>query len=235
MNPTTVFTSIAIITLVTTPVTKLFAAFPYFASLHGCATRIQGYLLEPSRDDQRILLEPHPRVPDISINGQPGLNGKATTDKSLSVVIERVVLRPAPAADICLDGISAQLNKGSLTVICGAVGAGKTTLVRAILGDVTPDSGSISVSTKRIGYCAQKPWLINASIKNIVCGPAGDNDVDGEWYKTVIRACALEEDIEQLNSGDQEDVGSRGATLSGGQRQRVVCQHGLIFHLKITG
>jgi len=234
LDPTIAFTSIAIITLVTSPANMLLAVFPQFASVYGCATRIQKYLLEPSRDDKRILLEPDLSVSDLNGNGHAGKNGKPTIDKSLSVIIEDVVLRPAAAADICLDGLSLQLKKGSLNVICGAVGTGKTTLARAILGDITPDSGSISVSTKRIGYCAQKSWLINASIKMMVCGPAGETEVDEEWYKTVIRACGLEEDIEQLSGGDSEAVGSRGATLSGGQRQRVVCEHGLIFRPKVV-
>jgi len=234
LDPTTAFTSIAIITLVTSPTNMLLAVFPQFASVYGCATRIQKYLLEPSRDDKRILLEPDLSVADLNGNGNTGKNGKPTIDKSLSVIIEDVVLRPAAAADMCLDGLTLQLKKGSLNVICGAVGTGKTTLARAILGDITPDSGSISVSTKRIGYCAQKPWLINASIKMMVCGPAGETEVDEEWYKTVIRACGLEEDIEQLSGGDSEAVGSRGATLSGGQRQRVVCGHGLIFRPKMV-
>lgn len=237
LDPTTAFTSIAIITLVTTPANMLLAVFPQFGSVYGCATRIQKYLLEPSRDDKRILVEPYSGVSGPSGNGhadENGVNGKTTIDESLAVIIEDVVLRPAAAADICLDGLSVQLKKGSLNVICGAVGTGKTTLARAILGDVTPDFGSISVSTKRIGYCAQKPWLINASIKTMVCGPAGETGIDEEWYKTVIRTCGLEEDIEQLSGGDLEAVGSRGATLSGGQRQRVVCEHGIIFRLKRT-
>lgn len=227
LDPNKTFTSIAIITLLTAPANMLLALFPQFASVYGCASRIQKYLLEPSRDDNRILLEAHPSLPGPNRNGRDGMNGtngKPTTDKSLAVNVENVVLRPAAAADICLDGISVQLKKGSLNVICGAVGTGKTTLARAILGDVTPDSGLISVSTRRIGYCAQKPWLINASIKNIVCGPASETEIDEGWYNTVIRACGLEEDIKHLSSGDSEAVGSRGATLSGGQRQRVVCR-----------
>ncbi|RFU34159.1 hypothetical protein B7463_g2169, partial [Scytalidium lignicola] len=224
LDPTTAFTSIAIITLVTTPANMLLLVFPQFASIYGCAARIQKYLLEPSRDDKRILLEPHSSISGPSGNGHAGenvVNGKPAVDKSLAVIIEDVVLRPAAAADICLSGVSAQLNKSSLNVICGAIGTGKTTLARAILGDVTPDSGSISVSTKRIAYCAQKPWLINASIKTMVCGPTSGTEIDEEWYKTVIHACGLEEDIEQLSGADSEAVGSRGATLSGGQRQRV--------------
>jgi ATP-binding cassette subfamily C (CFTR/MRP) protein 1 len=237
LDPTTAFTSIAIITLVTMPANMLLALFPQFATVYGCAIRIQKYLLEPSRDDERILLEAHSSVSDSNGNlntGKNGVNGKVTVDKSLAVIIENVTLRPAAAADICLNSLSVQLKKGSLNVICGAVGTGKTTLARAILGDVTPDSGSISVSTKLIGYCAQKPWLINDSIKTMVCGPAGETEVDEVWYKTVIRACGLEEDIEQLSGGDSEAVGSRGATLSGGQRQRVVCKHGFTFRLKLS-
>jgi ATP-binding cassette subfamily C (CFTR/MRP) protein 1 len=235
LDPTTVFTSIAIINLIITPSVMLLAVFPQFANLYGCATRIQKYLLEPSRVDKRILLDPYSSVSYSSGNlhvRENGVSGKPTIDKSLAVILEDVVLRPAAVADICLDGLNLQLNKGSLNVICGAIGAGKTTLARAILGDVIPDSGSISVSTKRIGYCAQKPWLINASIREMICGPAGETEVDEEWYKTVISACGLEEDIEQLSGRDLEAVGSRGATLSGGQRQRVVGEHGFIFYLK---
>lgn len=222
LDPTKTFTSIAIITLVTTPANSLFAAFPQFSSIYGCAIRIQKYLLEPSRDDKRILLLQ-------TSNSESSENGNASkNDEPFAVVLEDVALRPAATADICLNSLSFQLKKGSLNVICGAVGTGKTTLARAILGDVAPDSGTISVSTKRIGYCAQKPWLINASIKTIVCGP-GQTEIDEEWYRTVIHACGLEEDIEQLSGGDSETVGSRGATLSGGQRQRVVCKTEAMF------
>jgi ATP-binding cassette, subfamily C (CFTR/MRP), member 1 len=237
LDPTTVFTSVAIINLIVTPSVMLLAVFPQVANLYGCATRIQKYLLEPSRDDKRILLEPYSSVSYSSGNQhtrENGVSGKPTIDKSLAVIIEDVVLRPAAEADICLDRLNLQLNKGSLNVICGAVGAGKTTLARAILGDIIPDGGSISVSTNRIGYCAQKPWLINASIKTMICGPAGETEVDEQWYKTVIGACGLAEDIEQFSGRDSEAVGSRGATLSGGQRQRVVCEHGFIFYLKKT-
>ncbi|KAH8812816.1 putative multidrug resistance protein [Xylogone sp. PMI_703] len=224
LDPTKVFTSVATITLVTTPANILLALFPQFATVYGCATRIQRYLLEPSRDDKRVLPNPQSHILAPIGNGHTGgddLNGQLTIDESLAVIIEDVVLRPTAAADICLDGISVQLNKGSLNVICGAVGTGKTTLARAILGDVTPDRGSISVSTKRIGYCAQKPWLINSNIRTMICGTEDETEIDEKWYKTVIRACGLEEDIEQLSGGDLGVVGSRGVSLSGGQGQRV--------------
>ena len=234
LDPSTAFTSIAVITLVTTPANNLLALYPQFASVYASALRIQKYLLEPSREDNRILLDPQSKVSNSNGDRLTSENRLEDTpfDRSLAVIIEDVVLRPATEADVCLNGISMQLKKGSLNVICGAVGTGKTTLARAILGDVEPDKGSISVSTKRIGYCAQKPWLINTSVRTMVCGLTEDVGIDEDWYETVIRACGLEEDIEQLGGGDSKSVGSRGATLSGGQRQRVVYRHDLFCCLK---
>ncbi|KAK6200636.1 hypothetical protein LQW54_009679 [Pestalotiopsis sp. IQ-011] len=158
-------------------------------------------------------------------NGETTDNGAGSQDSSkktnIAISFDNVSLKPAASAKTCLEDINIKIPQGSLNVVCGAVGTGKTTLARAMLGDVPPEKGTITVSTKRIGYCAQKPWLINASIKKIICGPIPDSDIDEGWYNTVVHACGLVEDIEHFNKGDKATVGSRGVTLSGGQRQRV--------------
>lgn len=205
LDANTAFTSIAIITLVTIPANFILALLPQIATAHGCASRTQGYLLGPSMEDKRMLLQP--RVPD-----------QATP----AIVFTDVALRPAVKADICLKALSFECARRSLNIICGPVGAGKTTLAKAILGEVIPDDGTVGVSTKRIGYCAQNPWLINASIKAIICGTENEDEIDQEWYTSVIHACGLDDDLRQLDIGDTGAVGSRGVTLSGGQRQRVV-------------
>lgn len=130
LDPKTAFTAIAIITLVTSPAVDLLAMVPNVAQVYGCAVRVQKYLLEPSRVDQRVLMMPH-----TGESGTNGPNSNLTTDPTLAMILEDLVLRPASSADVCLDGISLQVKKGSLNVICGAVGTGKTTLARAILGD----------------------------------------------------------------------------------------------------
>ncbi|KAG9247609.1 putative multidrug resistance protein [Calycina marina] len=223
LDTTKAFTAVAIITLVTLPANQLLVQFPQLMSIYGCATRVQNYLLEPARDDTRVLIKSPSSSSIVHGNGYSDQNGqidKTDTDDSLAVIVDSLVLRPAAKADICLENLSVKLKAGSFNIICGAVGSGKTTFARAILGDVAPDSGSIAVSTKRIGYCAQKPWLTNASIKAMVCGPSSE-ECDEQWYRTVIHACGLDEDIEQLTGGDLESMGSRGTMLSGGQRQRV--------------
>lgn len=227
LDPAKAFTSVAIISLVTTPANNLLAFFPQFGESLGVARRIQGYLLEPDREDKRILIESPlvGRVANGNTRDSEHDGDHAANDTTLSVALDGVSLRPAATASLCLTDITINMVRGSLNVICGAVGTGKTTLARAVLGDVPAENGSISVSSRRIGYCAQKPWLTNASIRSIITGPISETNLDKEWYNTVIDSCGLVEDIEHFSNRDTAAIGSRGVTLSGGQRQRVVSVH----------
>jgi ATP-binding cassette subfamily C (CFTR/MRP) protein 1 len=121
-------------------------------------------------------------------------------------------------------GIDLDISKGSITMISGPVGSGKTTLLKILLGEAKPKSGSISVSTSRIGYCSPKPWLRNDTIKNNVLS---SNLWDESWYQSVIQLCDLDQDLSQMPDGDDSQVGSRGLTLSGGQKHRIALARAL--------
>lgn len=67
------------------------------------------------------------------------------------------------------------------------------------------------------GYVPQTPWLQRGTIRdNIIWGSVFDE----QWYKAVVYACALNDDLELLGS-DLTGIGENGRTLSGGQRARV--------------
>lgn len=59
-----------------------------------------------------------------------------------------------------LRNLSLTLRKGTLTVVCGTVGSGKTALASALLGDLIScsDSGRLRVSG-RVAYVSQTPWI----------------------------------------------------------------------------
>ncbi|CAH1738398.1 unnamed protein product [Aphis gossypii] len=116
-----------------------------------------------------------------------------------------------------LDNINLIIRPGRLAAIIGPVGAGKSSLIQAILQELPLSEGNISVHGI-VSYASQEPWLFAGSIRqNILFG----STMDKERYKRVIQVCALKTDLEQLTYGDKTIVGERGVSLSGGQRARV--------------
>lgn len=134
-----------------------------------------------------------------------------------------------------LINIDVDFPLGRLSIIAGATGSGKTSLLMALLGEmrivegrvylpggmsnrsdlpVDPESGLID----SIAYCAQEAWLVNDTVKeNIIFA----SPYDEKRYRAVLKACALERDIQILDAGDQTLVGEKGISLSGGQKQRI--------------
>lgn len=72
--------------------------------------------------------------------------------------------------------------------------------------------------TEGFSYVGQDCWLRRGTLReNILCG----SPYDAMFYRQVLRATALEHDIEQMPGGDAYVIGNDGSTLSGGQRARV--------------
>uniref|UniRef100_A0A4W6BT59 ATP-binding cassette sub-family C member 5 n=1 Tax=Lates calcarifer TaxID=8187 RepID=A0A4W6BT59_LATCA len=116
-----------------------------------------------------------------------------------------------------LHRIDLRIKKGSLIGICGGVGSGKSSLLSALLGQMTLLEGNVAASGG-FAYVSQQAWILNDSLKeNILFG----NEYDQEKYNAVLEACCLLPDLAELPYGDMTEIGERGANLSGGQRQRV--------------
>ncbi|KAL4784625.1 P-loop containing nucleoside triphosphate hydrolase protein [Aspergillus varians] len=119
--------------------------------------------------------------------------------------------------DTSLENIDFSCRKGELSCIVGRVGAGKSSLLQALLGDMWKREGDVIVRG-RIAYVAQAAWVMNASVReNIVFG----HRWDPQFYDLTIEACALIDDFKTLPDGDQTEVGERGISLSGGQKARL--------------
>ncbi|KAM7197693.1 P-loop containing nucleoside triphosphate hydrolase protein [Rhypophila sp. PSN 637] len=117
----------------------------------------------------------------------------------------------------CLTDINFHANKGELTCIVGRVGAGKSSLLQSILGDLWKVSGEVTVHGT-VAFANQSAWIMNASVReNIVFG----YKYDSNFYEKTVKACALLDDFAQLPDGDETMVGERGISLSGGQKTRV--------------
>jgi ABC-type multidrug transport system fused ATPase/permease subunit len=128
-----------------------------------------------------------------------------------------------------LTDISLNINTG-LTVVSGKVGAGKTALLQALLGELDKVKGVCNVPDEMIGYCAQTPWLQSMSIReNILFS----SPYDERRYRQVLDACALVHDLDNFKHGDSTFIGENGTGLSGGQKARVALARGVYSSARI--
>lgn len=135
-----------------------------------------------------------------------------------------------PGGDRGIEGIHLSLPAEGFTVVTGAIGAGKTTLVRTILGLLPKDRGTIlwngepveepgtTFVPPRSAYTPQIPRLYSETLKeNILLGL----DEDPKRLDAAVHASVLEHDLTMLHRGLETVIGSRGVKLSGGQAQRT--------------
>jgi len=124
---------------------------------------------------------------------------------------------PAVSTNITLSVPVMEVLRGKLVFVCGPVGAGKSTLISGLLGEVPQLAGRVEL-LGTVGYCAQIPWIMQGTVRdNILCGVT----FDSAKFEAVIKACALETDLRQLDKGAATIIGERGINLSGGQKARI--------------
>jgi ATP-binding cassette subfamily C protein len=148
-----------------------------------------------------------------------------------------VTVRYAGAAAPALSQVSAAFPAGTMTVVVGASGAGKTTLADVLLQLLDPEQGVLLVDgapaaaksraawRKRVAYLAQEPMLFHGTIaENLRFSQPGatDNDL---WAALRDAACDF---VERLPQRLDAAVGERGVLLSGGERQRLALARALL-------
>ncbi|NWI49203.1 MRP1 protein, partial [Calyptomena viridis] len=117
----------------------------------------------------------------------------------------------------CLRRIDLTVPQGTLLAVVGQVGAGKSSLLSALLGELEKMDGCV-IMKDTAAYVPQQAWVLNASVEdNILFG----KEMDETWFNRVIDACALHPDLESFPAGQKSEIGEKGINLSGGQKQRV--------------
>lgn len=231
----TVYTSLSLFALLADPLLTLVMALLAFVGSVGSFARIQEFLQKESHTDCRhktssslydgVIGEPK----EASFGDPSSLSSAANSSKSLrralSLSLDDITVQDGTFAwdlqkDPTLKNIIFTVPRSSFTMLIGSSGCGKSTLLKALLGEVPCLSGKVNLLSESVAYCDQTPWHMNGTIQESIVAMS---ELDEIWYASVIRACALAEDFEQLPRGDKTVVGSKGIALSGGQSQRIVC------------
>lgn len=151
--------------------------------------------------------------------------------------LRSLVVDDLTVAERGLRHLSFELVPGTLTVVSGPVGSGKSSLLAAIIGQLALDGGEVrwngTTVTDRAAffvppqsaYVAQVPSLFAATIAdNIALGL----DVDDRRLAEALHLAAFDLDVAGFPQGLATVIGSRGVRLSGGQSQRLAAARALV-------
>ncbi len=159
-------------------------------------------------------------------------------DFSKAIKLENVSFHYPEANAAALQNVDFSIQPGKMLGLVGFSGAGKSTLVNIISGLIPPGSGHICVDgvpitkdncrswLQHIGYVAQSPYLLDASLAENVALSRWGESIDRERVLECCRMAALDF-VEELDDGIDTVLGERGVRLSGGQAQRVAIARAL--------
>jgi ABC-type multidrug transport system fused ATPase/permease subunit len=204
LSPELLFPTLLIFTNLAMPFNVLKDVIRIYAQTQVSARRILTFLLLPVS----------PIAPDDKVLGAE----LAITIDDLSFAF--------PNGKKVLRGINLQLRRGESLAIVGSVGCGKTTLIRAILGELGADvDHRICKRDEAIAYCCQEPFLSSGSLtSNLSFFREGTGDVE-----RVLAHSGLSADVSMWAGGIETEIGERGINLSGGQKQRVCLARSAYF------
>jgi ATP-binding cassette, subfamily C (CFTR/MRP), member 1 len=234
------FTAYSLLILVNKPLVEIILSLPMVTMAATAFSRIQKYVNGKERVDNRLRPNAHvgrsdsekhvvnPKQSQPSGDGNhhvgnmqdpsAGIFQKTEEDNVASITgtFRWTDDDPTPTVDIT----NLQIQRHTLTLVLGPVGCGKSTLIKALLGELSSFEGTVSANYSRIAYCSQSPWITHDTVRNVILGAS---TFDEALYDQVIKACALEHDIHDWPHGDQTVAGTKGISMSGGQNHRLVC------------
>lgn len=207
-----------------------------------------------------LLARPVKALTEINEKIQRGLAGATSVFEILDEAdeINQGTLKPNIAGNIrlrdvnltypdgkqALHNINLDIHAGEIVALVGYSGAGKTTLVNALLRYQHYDSGDILLENTKLeeielGYLRQNIALVNQQVTlfnrsirdNIAYGElAGASD---EQIIAAAKAAYAHDFIMQLPQGYDTILGNQGLNLSGGQRQRIAIARAMLKNAPI--
>ncbi|ODV94274.1 hypothetical protein PACTADRAFT_17990 [Pachysolen tannophilus NRRL Y-2460] len=220
LTPDVAFPALSLFSLLKDPIYALPACIKQFIEFRISLGRVSSYLTAEEINDEtvkKLSKVVHLGDQSITISNATFLWNNVKTDDGGEE-------QDFSLNSVALKNIEYDAKKGELSCIVGKVGAGKSTFLKSLLGELPMVHGSDKFKPPilevhgSIAYCPQVAWIMNASIReNILFGHKFEED----FYELALDACDLKEDLKSLPDGDETMVGEKGIALSGGQKARI--------------
>ncbi|MES2073437.1 MAG: peptidase domain-containing ABC transporter [Pseudomonadota bacterium] len=154
-----------------------------------------------------------------------------------SIELRGVSFRYSPTEPFVVENVDLQIHAGECVAISGASGCGKTTLIKLILGLLSPTRGEVFIDgapIKRIGLTNYRQMIGTVMQEDrMFSGSLADNicffDPMPEWdrIRECARLAAVDKEIDGMPMGYNTITGDSGVGLSGGQKQRILLARAL--------
>jgi ATP-binding cassette subfamily B protein len=153
---------------------------------------------------------------------------------------ENVSFTHQTASSPALSDISFQVERGDTVAFVGPSGAGKTTLVKLLVGLYQPEAGRVLYNNipsdrvdldkfrERIGLVTQDAQLFSGSIRENLLFVRPDA-TDDECIE-VLRKAAADPLLQRADKGLDTVIGEGGMKISGGEKQRLSIARALLRH-----
>lgn len=168
----------------------------------------------------------------------PKPNDPVSVDQLATLEFERVSFKHQTAATPAIDDISFSVSRGETIAFVGPSGAGKTTLVKLLVGLYSPKAGRILYNDfpstrvdldrfrERIGFVTQDAQLFSGTIReNLLFVRPGATDAE---CLDVLHRAAAENLLARANQGLDTVIGEGGVKVSGGEKQRLSIARALL-------
>ena len=191
----------------------------------------QGMLGQSAAASIHMLMDARPLTPPLSADRAAPAT-LAPTIEFDNVAFAYTPERPAH------QGLSFRIAAGERVGVVGPSGAGKSTIVRLLLRECVPQSGTVRVGghdlnqldadtlLSQIALVSQDIMLFHGTIEDNL--RLGRPDASREQLRAAASAANIDDFIMALPDGYATRIGERGLQLSGGQRQRLAIARALL-------
>lgn len=169
-------------------------------------------------------------------------NGSVRETTCADILVQNVSFSYARGEPRIIDGINMEIPINRKIGLAGAVGSGKTTLIKLIMRIIDPSAGEVKIGGTNIkdiplatlrsffSYVPQEPSLFSDTVGNNIrfgrkCTPLE--------LERAIKLAQLGDFIKKQPEGLEELIGEKGLKLSGGEKQRVAIARAILKQPRI--
>ena len=153
------------------------------------------------------------------------------------IELRDVCFRYAETEPFVIEDINFSIEPGEFVTITGPSGAGKTTLVKIMLGLLEPTRGEVLIDgvplstmgprayREHVGAVMQEDQLLSGSVADNIC--FFDPSFDQDRMIQCTQLAGIHDEIMAMPMSYNSLIGDMGSSLSGGQKQRVLLARAL--------